>query len=117
MLDPGDSLFRAGTESVLMSGSIEQCRIVFRFVRAELEHNPDYRFLDSATRCAIVHKPTNTRLRVVGSNAKTTFGLVGCEFAILDECGSWEKQGGALLWDAVVTSLGKARQPHESRRC
>ena len=111
VLNPADSLFRAGTESVLMSGSIEQCRIVFRFVRAELEHDSDYRFLDSATRCAIVHKPTNTRLRVVGSNARTTFGLVGCEFAILDECGSFEKQGGSLLFDAVVTSLGKPGSP------
>ena len=111
VLDPSDSLFRAGTESVLVSGSIEQCRVIFRFVRAELEHRGDYRFLDSATRCAITHRPTNTRLRVVGSNAKTTFGLVGCPYAVLDECGSWEKQGGSLLWDAVVTSLGKPGSP------
>ena len=111
VLNPADSLFRAGTESVLMSGSIEQCRIIFRFVRAELEHDSDYRFLDSATRCAITHVPTNTRLRVVGSNARTSFGLVGCPYAVLDECGSWEKQGGSLLWDAVVTSLGKPGSP------
>ena len=110
-LDPGDVLFTPGSESVLMSGSIEQCRIVFRFVRAELEHNPDYRFLDSATRCAIVHRPSNTRLRVVGSNAKTTFGLVNCPLAVLDEAGSFEKRGGSLLWDAVLTSLGKPGSP------
>ena len=91
VMDPGDKLFRPGSESVLMSGSIEQCRVIFRFVRAELEHDSDYRFLDSATRCAITHVPTNTRLRVVGSNARTTFGLVGCPYAVLDECGSWEK--------------------------
>ena len=111
VLDPSDSLFRAGTESVLMSGSIEQCRVIFRFVRAELEPRGDYRFLDSATRCAITHVPSNTRLRVVGSNAKTTFGLVNCPWAILDEAGSWEARNGALLWDAVVSSLGKPGSP------
>ena len=111
VLDPADSLFRAGTESVLMSGSIEQCRVIFRFVRAELEPRGDYRFLDSATRCAILHTPTNTRLRVVGSNAKTSFGLVNCPWAVLDEAGSWETRGGNLLWDAVVTSLGKPQSP------
>ena len=111
VLNPSDSLFRSGTESVLMSGSIEQCRIIFRFVRAELEHDSDYRFLDSATRCAILHRPTNTRLRVVGSNAKTTFGLVGCPYAVIDEAGSFEVRGGSLLWDAVVTSLGKPGSP------
>ena len=111
VLDPADSLFRAGTESVLMSGSIEQCRVIYRFVRAELEPRGDYRFLDSATRCAVTHVPTNTRLRVVGSNGKTSFGLVNCPWAILDEAGSFEKRGGNLLWDAVVTSLGKPGSP------
>ena len=111
-LDPADSLFRAGTESVLMSGSIEQCRVIFRFVRAELEpRSKDYRFLDSATRCAITHVPTNTRLRVVGSNGRTSFGLVGCPWAVVDEAGSFEKRGGNLLWDAIVTSLGKPGSP------
>ena len=111
VMDPGDDLFRAGTESVLMSGSIEQCRIIFRFVRATLEPRGGYRFLDSATRVAITHVSTNTRLRVIGSNAKTSFGLVGCPYAVLDECGSFEKLGGSLLWDAVLTSLGKPGSP------
>ena len=111
VLDPADSLFRAGTESVLMSGSIEQCRVIYRFVRAELEPRGDYRFLDSATRCAVTHVPTNTRLRVVGSNGKTSFGLVNTPWAVLDEAGSFEQRGGQMLWDAVVTSLGKPGSP------
>ena len=110
-LDPGDELFRPGSESVLMSGSIEQCRIVFRFCRAELEPRGGYRFLDSATRVAITHASSNTRLRVIGSNARTTFGLVHCPLAVIDEAGSFEKIGGSLLWDAVLTSLGKPGSP------
>ena len=111
VLDPDDDLFRPGTESVLFSGSIEQCRIVFRFARAELEPRGGYRFLDSATRCAITHMPTNTRLRVAGSNSKTSFGLVNCPWAIFDEPGSAEVIGGQLLYDSIVTAQGKPGSP------
>ena len=115
ILTPGDSLFRAGTESVLCAASIEQSRIVFRFARAELESSGgDYRFLDSHTRCGIVHKPTNTRLRVLGSNGKTAFGLVGCPWAICDEPGAWEILGGTMLHDAIETAKGKPGSPLRS---
>ena len=67
ILNPADPLFRPGTESVLCAASIEQARIVFRFARTELEPSGEYRFIDSATRAAILHKSTNTRLRVIGS--------------------------------------------------
>ena len=87
ILDPDDDLFRPGTESVLGAASIEQARIVFRFARADLEAKGGYRFLDSFTRCAITHKGTNTRLRVIGSNGKTAMGLVNCPWAVLDEPG------------------------------
>lgn len=53
VLSPGDPLFRAGTESVLCAASIEQARIVCRFVRAALGENAGYRYVDSATRVAI----------------------------------------------------------------
>ena len=56
----------------------EQARIVFRFAREGLEPSRSYRFTDSANRIGIVHKATNTRLRVFGSNGKTAVGLVNC---------------------------------------
>ena len=114
LMTPGDSLFRPGTESVLVAASIEQARIVYRFARAELEPRGQYRFIDSATRAAIVHLPTNTRLRVLGSNAKTAFGLVNTPWVIADEPGSWEVTGGALLHDAIETSKGKPGSPLRS---
>ena len=114
ILNPADPLFRPGTESVLCAASIEQARIVFRFARAELEPSGQYRFIDSATRAAILHLPTNTRLRVLGSNGKTAFGLVGCPWAICDEPGSWEVTGGQLLFDAIETSKGKPVSPLRS---
>ena len=110
-MTPTDCLFKPGTESVLLSGSIEQCRIVFKFVRNALEDTHEYRFIDSATRCGITHKATNTRIRVHGSNSKTAFGLVNVPFVVWDEPGSSENVSGQLLHDAVVTSLGKPGSP------
>ncbi|MCY3813968.1 MAG: hypothetical protein OXH15_19425 [Gammaproteobacteria bacterium] len=111
VLTPTDRLFVAGTESVLCAASIEQARIVFRFARSWLEPTGEYRFLDSATRCAITHPDTGTRLRVIGSNGKTAMGLVNCPYAICDEPGAWEVNGGQLLWDAIDTAKGKPGSP------
>ena len=111
VLSPDDALFRPGTESVLCAASIEQARIVFRFAREALEPSGEYRFLDSHTRIGIVHKATNTRLRVIGSNGKTAMGLVGCPWAICDEPGAWEVNGGTLLHDAIETAKGKPGSP------
>ena len=111
ILDPDDELFRPGTESVLCAASIEQARIVFRFARGTLEERGEYRFLDSHTRIGIVHKETNTRLRVIGSNGRTAMGLVNCPWAICDEPGAWEVNGGTLLHDAIETAKGKPGSP------
>ena len=111
ILNPTDKLFRPGTESVLCAASIEQARIVFRFARETLEPRGGYRFLDSHNRIGAMHKPTNTRLRVIGSNGKTAMGLVGCPWAVCDEPGSWEVNGGTLLHDAIETAKGKPGSP------
>ena len=111
VLTPSDSLFVPGTESVLCAASIEQARIVFRFARAELEPMGGYRFLDSHTRIVINHVATNTRIRVIGSNGKTAFGLVGCPWVLADEPGSWTTLGGTLLFDAIETAKGKPGSP------
>ena len=114
LLTPGDPLFQAGTESVIASGSLEQCRIVFRFVREVLEPMGGYRFLDSHTRIGVCHVATNTRLRALGSNGKTAFGLVGCPFVLADEPGAWLTGGGGLLHDAIETAKGKPGSPLRS---
>ena len=38
-------------------------------------------------------------------------GLVGCPWAVLDEPGSWETNGGELLFDAIQTAQGKPGSP------
>ena len=110
-LTPGDPIHVSGKEAVLLSGSIEQARIVFRFCREALEPLGGYRFVDASNRVGIVHVATNTRLRVHGSNSKTAFGLVGVPFVVWDEPGAADVIGGERLWDAVSTSQGKPGSP------
>ena len=111
VMNPDDSLFRPSTESVLCAASLEQARIVYRFARGDLEARGGYRFLDSNTRIGITHVATNTKLRVIGSNARTAFGLVNCPWVIADEPGAWEVKGGELLHDAIETAKGKPGSP------
>ena len=111
VLTPGDALFVPGAESVLVAASLEQARIVFRFLRGDIEASGAYRFLDSHTRIAAVHEATNTRLRVIGSNGRTAMGLVNTPLAICDEPGAWLPTGGALVHDAMQTAMAKPGSP------
>lgn len=111
-LTPGDSLFVSGGEVVLFAGSIEQCRLTYRQALGFLEPRAgDFRTVDSATRVAITHKETGTRLKAVGSNPKTSLGLVGVPLAIIDEPAALHTIGGTALWDAVRTAQGKVGSP------
>ena len=106
-MTPGDPLHEPGKEYILVASSLEQARIVFNFVRAELEGREGYRYLDSVTRIGITHTPSNTRLRVLSSKGKSAFGIVGCPLLIFDEPGSLEVVGGQLLADAIFSAQGK----------
>ena len=106
-MTPGDQLFEEGAEYLLCAASIEGARHVYRPIRAELEPTGEYTFLDSQMRLGITHRPTNTKLRVMSSNAKTAFGIVGSPLLVADEPGAWEIVGGELLHDAIQTAQGK----------
>ena len=110
-LTPGDSLHVPGAEYLLCAASIEQARLCYRFIRAEIEATGEYSFIDSATRIGITHRRSNTRLRVLSSNGKTAMGIVGCPLLVADEPGSWEVNGGTLMYDAIITALGKPNSP------
>ena len=110
-LTPGDRLCEPGKEIVQVAASLEQARLGFRMVRAELEPLGDYKFSDSANKIGIRHTPTNTRLRVIASNGRTAMGLVGVPLVIADEPGSWETVGGQLLWEALTGALNKPGSP------
>ena len=110
-LTPGDPLNVPGAEYLLGAASLEQARLTYRFIREELEPLGGYRFIDSINRIGIRHTPTNTRLKVQSSNAKSAFGIVGCPVAVMDEPGAWEVRGGELMHDALQTAQGKPGSP------
>ena len=61
------------------------------------------------TRLGITHLASNTKLRVISSNAKTSFGIVNCPLAVLDEPGALDIVGGQMLSViALFTAQGKA---------
>lgn len=109
-LTPDDRLFQSGAEYLLCAASLEQARIVFRFVREVLEPTGAYRFLDASTRLGIAHTASNTRLRVLSSNGKTTMGIVGCPLLVADEPGSRDVIGGQLMLDAMGTRWARPRE-------
>ena len=111
IMDPTDSMFKAGSESVLVAASIEQARIVFRVTRGFLGEDGSYRYLDSNTRIAITHKESNTKLRIIGSNGNTAMGLLDTPWAICDEPGAWQINAGSLIWSALTTARGKPDSP------
>ena len=106
-LTPGDKLFEPGAEYLLCAASLEQARNSFRPIRAALGPMGGYRFIDSQMRLGITHGPTQTKLRVMSSNAKTAFGIVGTPLLVADEPGAWEVVGGQLMNDAIQTAQGK----------
>ena len=110
-LTPGDDLHVPGAEYLLCAASIEQARLCFRFIRADLEPTGHYKFLDASTRIGITDKRDNTKLRVLSSNGKTSMGIVGCPLLVADEPGSWEVNGGQLMADAIQTAQGKPGSP------
>ena len=105
-LRPGGALFRAGDENVLLSGSFDQARYVYRFAKGLLGE-AKYAYSDNKQRMEIRHKATGTRLTVKSSRARGAFGLVGARIAIADEPGAWDVVGGELMADALDSSLGK----------
>ena len=105
---PGSPTFQQGMESIAVSGSLEQSRILLGFVREALQDvEDDYRWLDSGQRLACTHKDTGTKLRVLSSSGKRAMGLANFQNIYFDEPGSLNVRDGLLLWDALRTSLGK----------
>ena len=105
---PDSPLFEPGREVLGVSASLEQSRVMLQFCREALaSREGDYRWLDSGQRLAVTHKASGAKLRILSSSGKRAMGLANFGTIFADEPGSWEARGGALLWDALRTSLGK----------
>ena len=116
---PGGKLFVPAAESVLLAGSMNQARAVFRFLRAmypcpkHLDKKCPHcglRWLDSMQRIGVTHWASDTKISVRGKSGKLALGLVNCPVIVGDEPGSWDVTGGQEMVDALITSAGKTRQ-------
>ena len=110
-MTPGDKLFQSGREIVLCAVSLDQAGRCFKMVENELKPRGGYSITNTSTRKSITHRESGTRLNVLSSNGKSGMGLVGTSLAIADEPGSWEVNGGWLMWQALVGALGKPESP------
>ena len=116
---PGGRLFVPASESVLLAGSMNQARAVFRFLRA-MYPCPDHlekkcphcglRWMDSLQRVGVTHWASETKITVRGKSGKLALGLVNCPIIVGDEPASWDVIGGQEMIDALVTSAGKTKQ-------
>ena len=106
-MTPGDSLHQPGKEYILGAATLEQARLTYSFIREALEPTGEYRWLDSSTRLGATHESSNTKLRAISSNAKSSFGLVGVPIVVLDEPGALDIIGGRMLSDSLFTAQGK----------
>ena len=106
-MTPGDPLHQPGKEYILGAATLEQARFTYSFIREALEPTGEYRWIDSTTRLGATHLPTNTKLRAISSNAKSSFGLVNVPVVVIDEPGALEIVGGQMLSDSLFTAQGK----------
>ena len=110
-LRPGSPLWRRRIETLVVSASLEQSRIMMQFIREALQDvEDDYSWLNSGQRMAITHKATDTRLRVLSSDGRRAMGLSQFGMILADEPAAWQVRGGQLMYDALRQSLGKLPQ-------
>ena len=109
-LSQDDRLNVPGAEYQLCAASLDQARIIFRFLRAALDRPPwqdRWRWQDSSTKIGVVDKVDNTRVKVVSSQGKTSMGLVGVPLVCCDEPAAWVGSHGAVMRDALASAIGK----------
>ena len=112
-MTPGDVLHQPGKTYILGAATLETATATFGFIRETLEtlDPTGYRYVEGSTRLGITHLATNTRLRVISSNAKGSFGLVRVPLVVLDEPGALDIVGGGMLADSLFSAQGKVGSP------
>ena len=105
-LTPGDDLFEAEVENILVSASRPQAQIVLEFARQAVGDLDGYRWRNDGG----FHVATRTRVRVISSDSRRAMGLgANVRIVIADEPGAWSPVAGRRLWDAITTALGKRK--------
>ena len=121
-ITPGKAMFVPRGEVLIAAPSMQQGRICFEHIREFMR--PDmYEWVDdelllkrkiwkenfNTHQMEISHKPTGTKLKVIGSDPKRAHGLAP-SMLICDEPAQFES-GGDVFYAALRTSLGKQANP------
>ena len=105
-VSPGDFIFEAGVENILVSASRPQAQIVLEFARQAIGESEKYRWRNDG----VTHEDSRTRVRVISSDSRRAMGLgANVRIVIADEPGAWSPVAGRRLWDAICTALGKRK--------
>ena len=98
------------SEVVVAASSFQQSQIIFRMVLAYLGDKVDARSLwrvqDSANKSEITFRPTNSRVRCIGSDPRRMHGIQA-SIVVADEIAQWEHTKIDAAISALDTSLGK----------
>lgn len=108
-LTPGDPIFGDGRESHIVSQSIGQARrTVFRLLAAYFRTgDSDYKVSSSHNMAEVRHVASGTKVSILPASGAGAMGLVDVPFVWADECGSWKRHDGAVVYDALRTATGK----------
>ena len=100
-------------EVVVAAASFEQARIIFEDVLAffrdqghDLSDRSTWRKQDSANRAQLEYRPSEARVRCIGSDPNTAHGLRPY-LVLADEPAQWEPSKRDRMLAALVTGLGK----------
>ena len=102
------SLGDESTDVVIVAGDTDQGRIVLENIDGFVARNPLLEGLVYARGDERIVRDTGSRIRVIGSDAPTAWGLGGTHRRfrlIADEATVW--RGGEDLWTALVSATGK----------
>ena len=98
------------SEVVVAASSFQQSQIIFRMTLAFLGDKVDARSLwriqDSANKSEITYRPTNSRVRCIGSDPRRMHGIQA-SIVVADEIAQWEHTKIDAAISALDTSLGK----------
>ena len=105
-ITPGDPLFEAATENILVAASRAQAGITLEFLREALGEAEGYRW----SKDGVIHVKSRARVRVISSDSRRALGLgAHVRLIVCEEPASWPPTSGRRLWDAMLTSLGKRK--------
>ena len=108
-LTPGDVLYGDGREAHIVSQSIGQARrTVFKQLAAYYRSGDEgFKVSSSHNMAEIRHIISGTKVSILPASGAAAMGLVDVPLILADECGSWKRHDGELVYDALQTALGK----------